>query len=92
MVHGIYGDMLVSVDGGWAYGIDGCTVSNMIREDDRIDLEVISDINWVTPMRIVFRDVPPGNYKVLINGQSIGEFPAADLVGGIECRAVHQRW
>ncbi len=84
MVYGSYGDVLVSVDGGWAYGVNGCTVTDVTTGQDRVDLVVISGIKWVTPLRLVFRDVPSGNYVVTINGRRVGEFPADELAAGIE--------
>ena len=58
-----YGDVLVDVAGGWAYGVNGCTAENLVVEDDTIALTVKSDLHWDSPARITFRNVPSGKHR-----------------------------
>jgi len=78
-----YGDILVNPAQKWAYGINGCTVRELSVSDGIIELTVESDINYVAPLKIVFKEAEKG-YCVVANGTDLGEFSAEDLKQGVE--------
>ena len=83
MVWDTYGDVVVDLAGNWAYGVNGCTVEKLVIEDNKISLDVKTSLQWNEPARVVFRNVPEGDYEVTINGQRLGRFTSAALSEGI---------
>jgi len=84
MVWDKYGDVLVDLVGKWAYGINGCTVGELIVDEKKVALQIKTDLKWGEPARIVFRNVPDGDYDVIINGKKAGRFSSAALLQGFQ--------
>jgi hypothetical protein len=83
MVWPRYGDILVDMKGLWAYGINGCTVEALRVEGAAIRLEVRTNLEWHEKARIVFRNISEGNFQVIVNNRSAGEFGRSALSKGI---------
>lgn len=79
-----YGDVFIELDKGFAYGLNGCTVTNFTLKGDSINLSIISNIHFVTPLKLVFRGTEKKHYKVTVNGNKLGEYDLPRLTGGID--------
>ncbi len=78
-----YGDIFVNTDGGFAYGLNGCTVTNYQKENHTITLEVESNIHFVEPFKLAFRGKTGDHVQVVVNGERLGEYSANELEKGI---------
>ena len=83
MVWEKYGDVHTSVGGKWAYGINGCTVRKLSVAGTVIRMDIESAIHWNAPLRLVFRDVSEGVYKLTVNNELIGKFNKVQMESGV---------
>jgi len=84
MVWECYGDALVDIRSGWAYGVNGCTVAGFSLKANKLHLKIITELEWTVPLRIVFRNVPSRKLGLVVNGKNLGTFASKALKTGIE--------
>ncbi|MCK5571508.1 MAG: hypothetical protein KAJ12_02055, partial [Bacteroidetes bacterium] len=69
-----FGDAFVHVAGGWGVGIDGCTVSGVSVEGNRLAVEVRDIVNAPRTIVMKFSDVEKQELDLVVNGASIGRY------------------
>ena len=76
-------DAIVDVPSGRAVGVNGIDVSACDVSRGRIRLSMTSPFSWARKPVVVFRSVPAGEYRVVVNGVEIGAFAAEQLARGV---------
>jgi hypothetical protein len=84
------GDIFVDTKAGWAYGINGCSVSELTGSAHSVSLRVDTEMEWDQPLRIVFRNAPEGTCAVSINGARLGSYARETLEQGIRWTATQK--
>ena len=80
-----YGDIFTELDSGFSYGLNGCTVNQYSFDGEHVELEVVSNLSYVEPLRLVFRsELKDKNVSVTINGENLGQFEISALNDGIQ--------
>lgn len=79
-----YGDIFIDYDGGFAYGLNGCTVSDYCVNGNTISMSVDSNIHYVTPLTMIFRGKLPDTTNVMVNRKNLGSFNPDNLQKGLQ--------
>ena len=79
-----YGDAFVHVAGRWGVGIDGGTMTEVVSEEDRIDLALKDFLNTPRTVLVKFSTMPLEEYTLSVNGKEVGRYTRHDLQEGIE--------
>jgi hypothetical protein len=79
-----FGDAFVHVGGGWGVGIDGCTVSGVRVEGNRLAVEVRDIVNAPRTIVMKFSGVEKQELDLVVNGASIGRYTRDELIGGVD--------
>lgn len=78
-----YGDIFVDLERNLSYGLNGCTVTRFLKKAHQIDLDVVSNIHFVEPLKIVIRGKSGKKTRVVVNGKLLGEYNERELNEGI---------
>jgi hypothetical protein len=79
-----YGDIYADIDRGFAYGLNGCTVTDYRKEGGTVALTVESNIHYVTPLKMICKAGDGKKIRLVMNGEFLGEFNSKQLAQGIE--------
>ena len=80
-----YGDIYTDLDKGFSYGLNGCTVSAYSFDGRTVDLEVVSNLHYVEPLTLIFRNsMKDQPISVIVNGKKLGSYGSSELNNGIQ--------
>ncbi len=77
-------DIIVDVKAGRAVGVNGINATECSVRSGAISLTLNTPFSWKRPPVAVFRNLgPEKRYRVIANGNTVGEFSAGELERGI---------